>query len=217
MYNLGRLFSNLSQERVKSLLTQVPHTIKSYLPQETIFTEVDFNRQLGILIKGEAKIYKTLPTGDELLLNQLNSTALLGIGHVWGNAEYFPATIKAMKHCSVLFLSKSSLKKLFSLEPIILDNYLDAMNDSFLHLNNKIEMLAIPSAKERLLFVITGLCKPNKIVTLNKSRLCQELSMSRSSLYRCLEQLQDEQCIQIYPNGKVALHPIIQKQIHYHF
>jgi len=206
MCNFGKLFKNLSKDRIQTLLAQVPHTIKSYLPQETIFTEVNFNRQLGILIKGEAQMYKTLSTGDSLLLKHLNTNDLFGTGYVWGDTDYFPATIKAIKHSSVLFLPKTSLKKLFLLEPIILDNFLDAINDSFLHLNNKIEMLAIPSAKERLLFVITEACQSNKIMTLNKSRLCQELSISRSSLYRCLEQLQDEQYIHIHSNGKVGLH-----------
>lgn len=206
MCNFGKLFKNLSEDRIQNLLTQVPHTIKSYLPQETIFTEVNFNRQLGILIKGEAQMYKTLSTGDTLLLKHLNTNDLFGVGYVWGDTDYFPATIKAIKHSSVLFLPKTSLKKLFLLEPIILDNFLDAINDSFLHLNNKIEILAIPSAKERLLFVITEACQSNKIMTLNKSRLCQELSISRSSLYRCLEQLQDEQYIHIHSNGKVGLH-----------
>ena len=207
MHNFGKLFNNLSQTTIQTLLSQVPHTIKSYLPRETIFTEVDFNRQLGILLKGEVQIYKTLSTGTELLLKHLNANALLGIGYVWGDAEYFPATIKAVRPCTVLFLPKNSLKKLFSLEPIILDNFLDAMNHSFLYLTNKIEMLALPSAKERLLFVIMESCQTNTSMPLNKSRLCQELSISRASLYRCLEQLQDEQYIQIYSNRKVGLHP----------
>ena len=206
MYNLEKLFKNIPQATIKNLLSQVPHAIKSYLPQDTIFTEVNFNRQLGILIKGEVQIYKTLPTGTELLLKHLNTGALLGIGYVWGEAEHFPVTIKAVKPCSVLFLPKASLEMLFSLEPIVLDNFLDAMNHNFLYLNNKIEMLAIPSAKERLLFVINQSCQDDKIITLNKSRLCQELSISRASLYRCLEQLEHEQYIQIYSNGKVGLH-----------
>ena len=205
MNNFGKLFNNLSQDTVQSLLEQVPHTFKSYLPQEKIFTEVDFNRQLGILLKGDVQIYKTLSTGSELLLQRLSNDALLGLGYVWGEAEYFPATIKAITSCSILFLPKDSLRKLFLLEPTILDNFLNTINGSFLYLTNKIEMLALPSAKERLLFMITQACQSKKSITINKSKLCQELSISRASLYRCLEQLQEEQSIQIYENGKIGL------------
>lgn len=209
MNNFGKLFNTLPQATVQFLLEQVPHTFKSYQPQETIFTEVDFNRQLAILLKGEVQIYKTLSTGGELLLQNLSGDALLGIGYVWGDAEYFPATIKAIKPCNILFIPKDSLRKLFLLEPIILDNFLYTMNHSFLYLNNKIEMLALPSAKERLLFMITQACQSPKSITINKSKLCQELAISRASLYRCLEQLENEKYIQIDSNGKVNLHPSI--------
>ena len=205
MNNFGKLFNSLSQTTVESLLNQVPHTFKSYLPQETIFTEVNFNRQLGILLKGEVQIYKTLSNGSELLLQNLSDDALLGIGYVWGDAEYFPATIKAIKPCTILFIPKDSLKKLFLLEPSILDNFLNSINHSVSYLANKVEMLALPSVKERLLFVITQSCESNKVISINKSKLCQVLSISRASLYRCLEQLQDEEYIQIHPNGKIAL------------
>ncbi|MBP3886972.1 MAG: Crp/Fnr family transcriptional regulator [Cellulosilyticum sp.] len=206
MNNFGKLFNTLPEATVQSLLEQVPHTFKSYLPQEVIFTEVDFNRQLGVLLKGEVQIYKTLSTGNELLLQHLSDDALLGVGYVWGNAEYFPATIKAVKPCTILFIPKDSLRKLFLLEPTILDNFLSTINRSFLYLNNKIEMLALPTVKERLLFMITQSCQSNKCITINKSKLCQELSISRASLYRCLEQLEAEKYIQIYPNKKIALY-----------
>ncbi|MBE6024419.1 MAG: Crp/Fnr family transcriptional regulator [Cellulosilyticum sp.] len=211
MHKFGKLFNDLSETTVQHLLTEVPHTVKSFASQETIFTEINYNKQLGILLKGEVQIYITLTTGDRLLLNQLNAGALLGTGYVWGDAEYFPATITAIKPSTVLFLSKTSLKKLFSLEPIILDNYLTAINHSFLHLTNKIELLAIPSVKERLLFMITQACQSNNCISLNKSKLCHELSISRASLYRCLDQLQKEQSIQIHSDGKISLPPSISK------
>lgn len=205
MYNYGKLFDGLSRNTIEDLLKQVPHTLKTYVPQETIFTEINFNRQLGILLIGEVQISKTLSNGTELLLRHLKANSLLGIGYVWGESEYFHATIKAVKACTILFLPKSSLKKLFLLEPVILDNFLNTINESFSYLTNKIEMLAIPSAKDRLLFLITQACHSDKRITLNKSKLCQELSISRASLYRCLEQLHNEQSIQIYPNGKIGL------------
>lgn len=207
MYNTSKLFKNLSQTTIETLLTQVPYTLRTYLPQDAIFTEISFNRHLGILLSGEVQIYKTLPNGSELLLRHLNADALLGLGYVWGNAEIFPATIKAVKPCSVLFLPKDSLKQLFVMEPIILDNFLNAMNDSFVYLNTKIELLAITSTKERLLFIIKQACESGESLTLNKSRLCRELSISRASLYRSLEQLQNEQYIQIHGNRKISLHP----------
>lgn len=212
MHNLGKLFNNLPKHTIETLLAEVPHTIKSYEPQDIIFNEMDFSRQLGILLKGEVQTYKTLSVGNELLLNHLHTGALLGIGYVWGNAECFPVTIKAVKSSSVLFLPKSSLKQLFLLEPIILDNFLDAINDNFEYLNNKIEMLAIPSAKDRLLFAVTQSYQDKKSVTLNKSKLCQELSISRASLYRSLEQLEHEKYIEIHDNGKITLNPSIMKQ-----
>lgn len=207
MYKKSKLFKNLSPITIENLLSRVPYTIKTYVPQDTIFTEISFNQQLGILLSGEVQIYKTLSTGSELLLKQLNADALLGLGYVWGDAEYFPATIKAIKPCTVLFLPKDSLRKLFLLEPTILDNFLDAINDSFVYLTTKIELLAITSTKERLLFIIKQACQGNQSITLNKSKLCRELSISRASLYRSLEQLQNEQYIEIHANRKISLHP----------
>lgn len=213
MYKTSKLFKNLSQTTIEDLLAQVPYTLKTYLPHDAIFTEISFNRQLGILLSGEVQIYKTLPNGSELLLRNLNADALLGLGYVWGDVEHFPATIKAVKPCSVLFLSKDALRQLFLMEPIILDNFLNAMNESFVYLNTKIELLALNSTKERLLFILTQACQSKQSITLNKSKLCRELSISRASLYRSLEQLENEHYIAIHPNRKISLCP--SKQNHY--
>ena len=88
MNNFGKLFNPLSQTTVQSLLNQVPHTFKSYLPQETIFTEVNFNRQLGILLKGEVQIYKTLSNGSELLLQNLSDDALYSLSLSTDRTEF---------------------------------------------------------------------------------------------------------------------------------
>lgn len=205
MYIHCKLFDGLTQSTIQDLLQQVPHTLKSYEPQETIFTEIDFNQQLGLLVKGKAHVYKTLSIGNELLMATLEANELFGLSCIWGNSEYFPSTIKSITSCRVLFLSRDSLKKLFSLEPLILDNFMNCVSKKLLYLNDKIEMLAIPSAKERLLYVISQSCSHQKGIKINKTKLCKELSISRASLYRCLEQLQEEQHILIDQNNKIHL------------
>ena len=184
------LFSGLSLEYIYKLLGKTPHTIKHYKKNDFIYTQLNFSNELGIILKGNVFVYKILYNGDKFLLNTLGQNSLLGASCIYGNNDIFPAEVQAIKTADILFLSKDSLKKLFLEEPLILDNFLAFMSNKIYFLNNKIEMLALPSIKERLELLID-----KKVYTLDnlrkvsKTQLCYELGTSRSSLYRALNEL----------------------------
>lgn len=184
------LFSGLSSDYIYKLLEKTPHKIKHYLKNEFIYTQLDFSHELGIILKGDVFVYKILYNGDKFLLNKLNKNSLFGASCIYGSIDIFPAEVQAVKTTDVLFLSQDSLKKLFLLEPIIMKHFLDFMSNKVTFLNNKIEMLAIPSIKERLEWLIDKeIYTLEKLSKVSKTQLCYELGTSRSSLYRALNEL----------------------------
>lgn len=184
------LFSGLSLDCIYKLLEKTPHKIKHYKKSEFIYTQLDFSHELGIILKGNVFVYKILYNGDKFLLNKLNKNSIFGASCIYGNIDIFPAEVQAVKTTDVLFLPQDSLKKLFLLEPIIMKHFLDFMSNKVTFLNNKIEMLAIPSIKERLEWLIDKeIYTLEKLSKVSKTQLCYELGTSRSSLYRALNEL----------------------------
>jgi len=184
------LFYGLSLDYIYKLLEKIPHTIKQYKKNDFIYTQLNFSNELGIILKGNVFVYKILYNGDKFLLNTLGRNSLLGESCIYGNNDIFPAEVQAIKTTEILFLSKDSLKKLFLEEPLILNNFLAFMSNEIYFLNNKIEMLALPSIKERLEWLIyKKIYTIDNLKKVSKTQLCYELGTSRSSLYRALNEL----------------------------
>ncbi|WP_294372953.1 Crp/Fnr family transcriptional regulator [uncultured Clostridium sp.] len=184
------LFSGLSSDYINELLKKTPHKIMHYKKNDFIYTHLNFSHELGVILKGNVFVYKVLYNGDRFLLNKLDRYSLLGASCIYGNTDIFPAEVQARRNTDVLFLSQDSLKELFLSEPLIMTHFLNFMSNKVFFLNNKIEMLALPSIKERLeLLIDKKVYTLDNLNKISKTQLCYELSTSRSSLYRALNEL----------------------------
>ena len=184
-----KLFSGLDPQYIEELLKKISYNIKKYEKHDLICTQFNFSKELGIILKGNVFVYKSLYNGDNFLLNRLEKNDLLGLACIYGNTKIFPSEMQATKTTEILFFSQESLNNLFLLEPQILKNFLDIMSNKIVFLNNKIEMMAISSIKERLEWLIyKNIYSADSLSKVNKTQLCCELGTSRSSLYRALNE-----------------------------
>jgi CRP-like cAMP-binding protein len=188
------------------LLAQVYHFTKTYSSTEIIWTPLSFTGHLGIISEGNVLVYKNICIGNQLILNQTSAGGLIGMSCVFEDAEQFPAVVQARSNCKILFLPKASLLQLFNLHPPILEKWMQMLCSRIHYLTDKIEMLAIPNAKDRLLWFIGHYASdPNTSLKLSKTNLMQQLSISHASLYRAINSLEDEGYIERTADGSLRL------------
>ncbi|MDO5718601.1 MAG: Crp/Fnr family transcriptional regulator [Tissierellia bacterium] len=200
------LFKGLDYKHIENFLSLVPSSIKEYAEGEYIWTPFRFNSQLGIVLEGDVIVYKSLCCGNEFTINRLDAGNLIGLSCVWGNYDLFPAYVEAKSKCKILFLPQESLIKLFELNSQIFNNFMNYVDKRLHYLINKVELLAISNTKEKVLFY---LCQQAKIhgglIKINKSQLLNQLAISHASLYRALEQLEQDHYIKRHPDGSITL------------
>lgn len=186
------LFSGLPSHYINELLDKISYNIKKYKKNDFIYTPYTQSRELGIILKGYVLVYKSLYNGDKFLINKLQENSILGVGYIYGQKNVFPGEIQATKPTEILFISKEALDELFILDQKILKNFLKIMSNKILFLNNKLEIIALPSIKDRLQLIIDKkIYSQSTLKTVNKNLLCYELGTSRSSLYRAINELEN--------------------------
>ena len=187
------LFLDLPSQSINKIIEKIPYKIRKYNKNDFIYTPYNYSRELGIILKGSVSIYKDLYNGDKFLLNKLEENSILGVDYIYEKTSILPGEAQATKPTEILFLSQESLDKLFILDEKILKNFFKIMSSQILFLNNKLEIIALPSIKDRLEFLIDRKIYSQKTLkTVNKTQLCYELGTSRSSLYRAINELNNK-------------------------
>lgn len=190
MINLEKceLFSSMSSHYINELIKQIPYTIKKYKKNELIYTQFNcYSKEIGIILKGNVIVYKFLYNGDRFLLSKLSKNSLLGVAYLYSDSKTFPGEVQTSMATEILFLSQESLNKLFVLEPKIMMNFLNVVSNKLVLFTNKIEMMALPSIRDRLEWLIYNkIYSKDSLNKVNKTQLSHELGTSRSTLYRAL-------------------------------
>ncbi len=200
------LFKGLEPTYIQQLLDCVQSTTKIYGCGELIWTPFESNSKIGIILKGKVTVYANLYCGNEIIINQLCNNDIIGLSCPWSGNKVFPAFIKTNCECTILFLTQQSLLKLFELDCTIFNNFMVYISNRLRYLISKIELLAISNTKERLLcFICQQIKHQEDRVKLNKSKLINQLSISHASLYRALNQLENEQYIKKHSDGSISL------------
>ena len=115
----------------------------------------------------------------------------------------------AHSNCIVGYLNKEEIIKLFSLNDIILENFLMLLSDKVIVLNNKIKSISLKNIKQKVADYILQEYKSQKqlIVNLkmNKEEIANFIGIPRPSLSRELIKLRKEKIIDFDRNNITIL------------
>lgn len=187
------LFKNKSLSEIEYLLSNISYTIKDFLKNEIVFSYKKTADTLGILLSGCINVQKLFPSGKVVTITTRDIGDLIADASIFSKAQYYPSTIYTCVSSKILFISKTELLKLFSLDEDIIINFLESVSNRALTLNQKIEILSLNSIKERIAFFLLKEYTHNKSykITLpfSKKIWAEYMNVSRSSLSRELKEL----------------------------
>ena len=130
--------------------------------------------------------------------------AIFGIANLYAKELDFPTRISAKSVCNVLFIKKQALRELIENDKSTLKNFLAFQSNKIVYLNKKINAFTAGSAERRLaLFLSDNAVNGVYSENVSMSALAEMLDIGRASLYRALDKLEAEGCIE--RSGKIII------------
>ncbi|MDF2884864.1 MAG: cyclic nucleotide-binding protein, partial [Clostridiaceae bacterium] len=116
----------------------------------------------------------------------------------------YPATIIAVNECKILYISKSDILKLCTIDERVLGNFMATLSNKIFMLNSKIKSIAFKSIKHRVINYILEQATVQKSESIklkeSKEEIAAALGIPRPSLSRELMNLRDLEYIEFNRN-----------------
>ncbi|MCI1964535.1 MAG: Crp/Fnr family transcriptional regulator [Oscillospiraceae bacterium] len=200
------LFRGTDKELSESAFASPSCTCAEFETGEQIYTRMDFQRSIGIVLSGGLKAVK----GDEkdgqgIVLNTFESGDVFGAAGLFGSSDCYVSEIAAVRCSRVLFLPQSLLRDLFYREPRIAENYISFLSGRIRYLNTCIDHFTGGSAEVRLaqfLFTLEKGEKGTVKLPYSLTQLSDTLGIGRASLYRAFHALTEKKLI--LRNGRLV-------------
>ncbi len=160
---------------------------------ETVMSSKKFSRCLALIIKGEAEVSKLSMEGKRTVINSLFEDDIFGMATLFYEEANFPSEITAKTPLRLMFFPKELIEEAFTVSPSFAKAYATLLSEKIHFLNGKISGFSETEAPEKLLRWILSNAKGETEIFLETSlsKLAQSLGMSRASLYRAIEVLEE--------------------------
>lgn len=190
------LFRGFTRAELSALLRAPGITVLRYTAGETLLCPACSLPQLCLLLRGAAVVEKQ--SGESLLrMRELTPGAVFGIASLFLDETQrpYPTRITALKNASVLIIPEHTLQSLLKQDFRLAENYIRYLTGKIHYLNARIGGLILPTVPERLLLYLEQNAHNNSIVH-GLTQLAQALCVSRATLYRALDALEQSGRIQ---------------------
>ena len=168
--------------------SQLRHIKIKDLKKDTIlFYENDLCKTIGIIIEGEVSIVSYLEDGNEIIYNTLYKDGIFGNNLIFSSSPYYKGNIIINKDSKIAFIEKNELIALLKSNESFMIEYLKIHSNFTKALNDKIKLLSISNAEERLYFYMHE--NRNEIRYKSITALAKELYLERETLSRLLSKL----------------------------
>lgn len=202
------LFRGKSVEEIGALLPKLSYTVSTYRKNGVILAEGDSADRLGILLSGRVEVQKTHSTGSSVTIAHLKKGQTIGEAVLFRRDNVVPATVTATGPCSVMFIGKQELLRLFTKDTGILTSFIENLSERLVLVNRKIENLSAGPLRRRIIdFLLEqGALQASDVLKLPFSRKewAEHLNTARPSLSRELGFLRDQGWI-IFKGNEITL------------
>lgn len=170
------------------------YIIKRHLEKDDIlFRENDLCEYIGMVANGRLMIVSYLENGKEVIYNEPKKDDTFGNNLIFSSNPYYRGDIIALQDSDIILIHKDDLLYLLKHNNEFLLEYLKIQSNFAKDLNNRIKLLAIDSAKERLKYYLHT--NNNQISYDSVSSLAKNLYIQRETLSRVLTSLEKDKTI----------------------
>ena len=184
-----RIFKDADEKLLTNVLNTYGKSV-SYSKNDTVFSKETYSPVICVIIKGEARVSK-----GETVISHLKDGEIFGAAFLYNQSYEFENTVTALTPLKVVIIEKSGVDQLIKCDSSISFNYISYLSERIGFLNDKIEGYTKPSAEEKLLLYLkknadinNGKCE----ISVSMTELSHVLQISRASLYRVIETLEQQ-------------------------
>ncbi len=201
-----RLFENIESNEIETLLSCLKPVIQRYSKNSFVVKTGDRLDSLGIVIEGEASVFKESISGNRLLIKNIGAGEMFGEIAAFAEQEEWPALVQAMTPLTICFISKDKIIgqccNACRWHNLMVTNMVSLISQRALMLSKKIEYISIKTMRSKLCTYIYEQYMKNKSLTImlpmNRLQLADFLNVSRPSMSRELSRMRDEGIIDFH-------------------
>jgi len=191
----NNFFNNLNHEEIQKLISNIGYSVKAYKKGEIIANEEDECNSLGFVLEGAVEIQRIYLSGKQIIVKRLSNGDVFGEALIFSKKSNYPSTVVAFSECNILYISKSDILKLCTMDERVLGNFMSVLSNKILMLNSKIKSIAFKSIKHKVINFILEQAKMQKSETIklkeSKEEIASAMGIPRPSLSRELMNLRD--------------------------
>lgn len=182
------LFQGCGREELLLALEDEGCTLRTYENGQTVYRPDRFARCLGILLSGGIRVSR-----DSLAISVLSPGELFGAAALFNDRPDYATTLTACAPSRVLLLPQPLVSRLMDESPRIRDNYIRYLSGRIRFLSGRIRSLAAEGVEGKLKqHLLTTLSPAQPRLTCSATELAQRLGISRASLYRAFDTLEEQ-------------------------
>ena len=185
------LWQGLPQETVAECLADLAAPAV-FEKGAVIYSERDFPRAFAVVLEGRIAVR----SHSGATVRTLAAGNVFGVTALFGSSRY-ATTITALSRVKLQFIGEDALERWMARYPAVSMNYIRFLHQRILYLNDKIRLYTEDSVEHRLMGYIDSHTAENGEILIpgGISALARELNIGRTSLYRTLEQLEEQKKI----------------------
>lgn len=201
---MENVFEGISESQKNKLIKLLKTHIFNFSKNQEMLTTSTNEDIICVLLEGSAQIVNLEYNGNEVLIEELFENSVFGtsISDI-SNTDYH---IRAKKDCKVLVIDYKNLFNSDNMNHIyfraFFNNLFNIINTKLIAKNHRISILSKKTIRERLLkyFEVQYLKNRSKIIYLEFSLkdLADYLAVNRSSMFRELKSLKEENFIKVH-------------------
>lgn len=169
--------------------------LRPYARDGVIYAGRQFDRALGVLLRGRIRVTRTALDGHQLAVSTQLPGAAFGMAVLFCQAEEFATCLCCETDCEVLFLQEALLRELMHQQFSIAENYIRYLSDRIAFLNSKIAGLSAGDSVHKLAQWLLEHAGSGTAPLPSMTRLANELNLGRASLYRAMDALESSGAI----------------------
>ncbi|HHW23009.1 MAG TPA: Crp/Fnr family transcriptional regulator [Clostridiaceae bacterium] len=195
-----KLFNNIEIDDLEDLVSCLKPVFKCFTRNSIVVHNGDPLEGLGIILEGEAVIFKESISGNRLLIKNIGEGELFGEVAAFAGKKDWPALVQAITPLTVCFIPKDRITAQCSnackWHNTMINNMLELVSQRALMLSKKLEYISIKTMRSKLCTYIYEQFRNSKTMTvmlpLNRAQLADFLNVSRPSMSRELARMRDE-------------------------
>lgn len=164
--------------------------ISSFNKDAVLYKENDECHEITIVLEGVIEISSFSFQGLKMIYNTLLPGQVFGNNLIFSSEPYYKGNVVCKTKCKIASIKKDVLVNIISNNQKFLEEYLKIQSDFGKTLNNKIKILTLKSAEERLLYYLQS--HGNQIKVNSIAFLAKELYLSREATSRLVSGLHNK-------------------------